>query len=160
MTSFTRISAMTRKEFIHLLRDRRTLAVVLVMPVLQMLLFAYAISFDVKNVSTVIIDTDQTPASQAYVRSYASSDFFRVVGTANDLGAVDRVFDHNQARIAVVVPSGFDGSWPPVSVPPSRSTSTAASRRRPGWGRRSAPRSTRCTGSGSPSSGPMPRAST
>ena len=38
MTSFTRISAMTRKEFIHLLRDRRTLAVVLVMPVLQMLL--------------------------------------------------------------------------------------------------------------------------
>ncbi len=107
MTSFTRISAMTRKEFIHLLRDRRTLAVVLVMPVLQMLLFAYAISFDVKNVSTVIIDTDQTPASQAYVRSYASSDFFRLVGTANDLGAVDRVFDHNQARIAVVVPSGF-----------------------------------------------------
>ena len=107
MTSFTRISAMTRKEFIHLLRDRRTLAVVLAMPVLQMLLFAYAISFDVKNVSTVIIDLDQTPASQAYVGSYESSDFFTVVGTASDLGAVDRVFDANQARIAVVVPAGF-----------------------------------------------------
>ena len=107
MSAATRIGALIAKEFRHLGRDRRTLAVVLALPVLQMILFAYAISFDVKNVSTVIIDTDQTPASQAYVRSYASSDFFRVVGTANDLGAVDRVFDHNQARIAVVVPSGF-----------------------------------------------------
>ncbi len=107
MTSFSRIGAIIGKEFIHLGRDRRTLAVVLLMPVLQMLLFAYAISFDVKNVSTVIVDIDHTPASEAYIRSYASSDFFTIVGTADDLGAVDRVFDHNQARIAVVVPSGF-----------------------------------------------------
>ena len=107
MKSLSRIGAVTAKEFIHLIRDPRTLAVVLALPVLQMLLFAYAISFDVKNVSTVIIDLDQTPASQAYVGSYESSDFFTVVGTASDLGAVDRVFDANQARIAVVVPAGF-----------------------------------------------------
>ena len=107
MKSLSRIGAVTAKEFIHLFRDPRTLTVVLALPVLQMLLFAYAISFDVKNVSTVIIDLDQTPASQAYVGSYESSDFFTVVGTASDLGAVDRVFDANQARIAVVVPAGF-----------------------------------------------------
>lgn len=110
MKSLSRIGAVTAKEFIHLFRDPRTLAVVLALPVLQMLLFAYAISFDVKNVSTVIIDLDQTPASQAYVGTYASSDFFTVVGTASDLGAVDRVFDANQARIAVVVPPGFGRS--------------------------------------------------
>lgn len=110
MKSLSRIGAVTAKEFIHLFRDPRTLTVVLALPVLQMLLFAYAISFDVKNVSTVIIDLDQTPASQAYVGTYASSDFFTVVGTASDLGAVDRVFDANQARIAVVVPPGFGRS--------------------------------------------------
>ena len=110
MKSLSRIGAVTAKEFIHLIRDPRTLAVVLALPVLQMLLFAYAISFDVKNVSTVIIDLDQTPASQAYVGSYESSYFFTVVGTASDLGAVDRVFDANQARIAVVVPPGFGRS--------------------------------------------------
>ena len=110
MKSLSRIGAVTAKEFIHLFRDPRTLTVVLALPVLQMLLFAYAISFDVKNVSTVIIDLDQTPASQAYVGSYESSDFFTVVGTASDLGAVDRVFDANQARIAVVVPPGFGRS--------------------------------------------------
>jgi len=131
MSSLSRIGAVVAKEFIHLVRDRRTLAVVLAMPVLQMLLFAYAISFDVKNVSTVIIDTDHTPASQAYVRSYQSSDFFTVVGTAGDLSAVDRVFDHNQARIAVVVPSGFgrtlaDGGQATVAVYLDGSEPTAA----------------------------------
>ncbi len=108
--SWNRIGALIAKEFRHLGRDRRTLAVVLALPVLQMILFAYAISFDVKNVSTIVIDQDRTPASAAYLRSYASSDFFHVVGTANDLADVDRIFDHNEARIAVVVPSGFGRS--------------------------------------------------
>ena len=110
MNSLSRIAALIAKEFTHLGRDRRTLAVVLALPVLQMVLFAYAISFDVKNVSTVLIDTDRTPASAAYLSSYSSSDFFRVVGTADSLADVDRVFDHNQARIAVVVPPGFGRS--------------------------------------------------
>ena len=110
MNPWNRIGALIAKEFRHLGRDRRTLAVVLALPILQMILFAYAISFDVKNVSTIVIDSDRTPASAAYLRSYASSDFFHVVGTANDLSDVDRIFDHNEARIAVVVPSGFGRS--------------------------------------------------
>ena len=110
MNPWNRIGALIAKEFRHLGRDRRTLAVVLALPVLQMILFAYAISFDVKNVSTIVIDQDRTPASAAYLRSYASSDFFHVVGTADDLSDVDRIFDHNEARIAVVVPSGFGRS--------------------------------------------------
>ncbi len=110
MSAATRIGALIVKEFRHLGRDRRTLAVVLALPVLQMILFAYAISFDVTNVSTVVIDQDRTPASAAYLRSYASSDFFRVVDTADGLADVDRVFDRNEARIAVVVPAGFGRS--------------------------------------------------
>ena len=110
MSAATRIGALIAKEFRHLGRDRRTLAVVLALPVLQMILFAYAISFDVTNVSTVVIDQDRTPASAAYLRSYASSDFFRVVGTADGLADVDRIFDRNEARIAVVVPAGFGRS--------------------------------------------------
>ncbi len=107
MNSWNRIAALVSKEFRHLGRDRRTLAVVLALPVLQMILFAYAISFDVKNVSTIVIDQDRTPASAAYLRSYASSDFFHVVGTADSLTDVDEIFDHNEALIAVVVPAGF-----------------------------------------------------
>lgn len=52
----------------------------------------------------------QDPASAAYLRSYASSDFFRVVGTGENLADADDAFDRNEARIAVVVPSGFGRS--------------------------------------------------
>ncbi|MFT4215595.1 MAG: ABC transporter permease [Micropruina sp.] len=131
MNAWNRIGALIAKEFRHLGRDRRTLAVVLALPVLQMILFAYAISFDVKNVSTIVIDQDRTPASAAYLRSYASSDFFRVVGNADNLTDVDEIFDRNEARIAVVVPAGFGrslaaGEQAPVAVYLDGSEPTAA----------------------------------
>ena len=58
--ALTRIRAVAGNEFKHLRRDPRALATVLILPVLQLLLFAYAISFDVKNVPTVVLDQDNT----------------------------------------------------------------------------------------------------
>jgi ABC-2 type transport system permease protein len=101
------VGAIAAKEFKHLGRDPRILAAVLVLPIMQLLLFAYAISFDVKNVATVIIDQDRTQASRSYIQAYSASEFFSVLGEVDDLAAADRLFDRNQARIVVVVPSGF-----------------------------------------------------
>ncbi|MGV8084011.1 MAG: ABC transporter permease [Coriobacteriia bacterium] len=108
--TLTRIGAIARKEFIHLRRDPRIVLAVLVTPIIQLLLFAYAISFDVKNVPTVVLDLDKTPESQRYVQTYASSDFFNVLGEVSGLGEIDNVFDRNEARIVVVIPAGFAGS--------------------------------------------------
>jgi ABC-type multidrug transport system permease subunit len=105
--AFARIGAVADKEFKHLRRDPRALATVLLLPVLQLVLFAYAISFDVKNVPTVILDQDNTPASRQYLQLYRSSEFFDVLGSADDLAQIDQLFDQNKARVAVVVPSGF-----------------------------------------------------
>jgi ABC-2 type transport system permease protein len=105
--ALVRIGAVADKEFKHVRRDPRALATVLVLPVLQLLLFAYAISFDVKNVPTVILDQDNTPASRQYLQIYRSSGFFDIRGAADDLAQVDRLFDENKVRIAVIVPSGF-----------------------------------------------------
>lgn len=102
-----RIWAVVAKEFRHLRRDPRIVGAALLLPIVQLLLFGYAISFDVRNVPTVVIDQDKTAASRAYVAAYASSDFFDVRGEAGDLGAVDRLFDAGRARIVVVVPAGF-----------------------------------------------------
>ena len=87
--SLTRIGAIIAKEFRHLWRDPRMVAAAVLTPVVQLLLFAYAISFDVKDISTLIIDQDKTPASRAYVDTYRASGFFKVVGEATDLGAAD-----------------------------------------------------------------------
>jgi ABC-2 type transport system permease protein len=103
----TRVLAIARKEFIHIRRDPRIIIGVLVIPVTQLLLFAYAISFDVKNVPTVVLDQDKTAESRAYVETYRSAEFFSVRGSVDNLAQVDSAFDRNIARIAVVVPPGF-----------------------------------------------------
>lgn len=121
IAALTRVAAITRKEFIHLRRDPRILIAVLIIPITQLLLFAYAISFDVKNVPTVVLDQDKTAASRQYLQTFTSSDFFDVRGQITELAGVDRAFDRDQARIAVVVPAGFArslaaGDKAPVAV--------------------------------------------
>lgn len=77
------------------------------MPIIQLLLFAYAISFDVRNLPTVVVDLDRTPDSTAYLRAYEASGLFQVTAHETTLAAVDESFARNEARVAVVVPAGF-----------------------------------------------------
>lgn len=108
--SLGRIVAITRKEFVHIRRDPRMLISVLVMPIVQLLLFAYAISFDVKDVPTVVLDGDRTPSSREFVAELQNSGFFRVTGTVDDFDAIDRTFDRSDARVAVIVSPGFEAA--------------------------------------------------
>lgn len=105
--AWTRIAAIARKEFIHIWRDPRMLAAILVLPAIQLVLFAYAISYDVTNVATVVVDQDQTAASREYVARYVASDFFTVREQLPNVESVYRYFERGDARIAVIVPPGF-----------------------------------------------------
>ncbi len=105
--TLARIGAIIRKEFRHLGRDPRMLFAVVLMPVVQLLLFAYAISFDVDDVPTVVIDLDRTPASSTYLQQYDASAFFDVVEHGQAMDDVDAAFDANTASVAVVIPAGF-----------------------------------------------------
>ena len=107
MNALVRVGAVVRKEFKHLARDARVLLAVVITPVVQLLLFAYAISFDVEDVRTLVVDLDRTPASRAYVTEYDGSPFFDVVARGGALADVDAAFDAGTARVAVVVPPGF-----------------------------------------------------
>lgn len=102
-----RIGTLVRKEFQHLGRDPRALALVLLLPVIELVLFAWAISFDVRHVPTVVWDADASPASRAYLQQYAAGGFFDVTGAVESLDAIDRTFERGQARVAVVIPAGF-----------------------------------------------------
>jgi len=102
-----RIAAIAIKEFVRIMREPRLIIGVLVMPVIQLLLFSYAISFDVKNVPTVVVDQDRTAASREYVSTFEQSDFFTVVAHEDSIDAVDGWFDRSEARVAVVVAPGF-----------------------------------------------------
>lgn len=109
-SSVRRILAIANKEFVHLRRDPRMLFAVLGMPILQLLLFAYAISFDVSNVPTLLMDSDRTAKSREYLASYEQSDFFDVRGHVSSYEEIDAGFDRSEARIAVIVAPGFGES--------------------------------------------------
>ncbi len=102
-----RVTAIARKEFIHITRDWRMIVAVLVLPLLQLLLFAYAISFDVRNVPSVTLDLDRTAASRSYLDSYSTSGFFDVQSAVPDYAGIDSAFDRSEARVAIVVQRGF-----------------------------------------------------
>lgn len=105
--SLRRMSAISRKEYTHIRRDPRMLFAVLGMPIIQLLLFSYAISFDVENVPTMLLDGDRTTASREYLASYEQSDFFDVVAHVDSAQEIDTAFDRSTARIAVTVAPGF-----------------------------------------------------
>jgi ABC-type multidrug transport system, permease component len=102
-----RIAAIVVKEFRHLARDPRALLAVVITPVLQLLLFSYAISFDVDHVPTIVVDLDHTSQSRDYLRQYQASTFFTVVEEADSMAAVDSAFDLNHAHLAIVIEAGF-----------------------------------------------------
>src|SRR5574340_339563 len=102
-----RVWAVTRKEYIHIRRDPRMLISILIMPVVQLLLFSFAISFDVRDVPTVILDQDRSAASREYLSAFEHSDFFRVVGRVESDAAVDDAFDTGEAKVALFVQPGF-----------------------------------------------------
>ena len=105
--SVGRIAAIARKEFIHISRDWRMIVAVLIMPLFQLLLFAYAISFDVRNVPTVVYDADHSMQSRLYTDAATNSGFFSIVGHVTSNADIDHAFDRGTARVAIVIAEGF-----------------------------------------------------
>lgn len=107
MAAAGRIIAIARKEVIHIARDWRLVLAVLIMPMLQLLLFAYAIGFDVRNVPTVVLDRDGSARSRVFVDAATNSGFFTHAGDLDTYAAVDDAFDRGRARVAIVIAPGF-----------------------------------------------------
>ncbi len=102
-----RISAITQKETIQILRDWRTLAMVLLLPVLEMFLFAYAVSLTVDHIPTAVADLSKDVQSRALVDALTASGYFDVELYVEDEAGVIRVIDEGKARAGVVIPPDF-----------------------------------------------------
>jgi ABC-2 type transport system permease protein len=102
-----RVFVIARKELIQLRRDRLTLAMVAALPVIQLLLFGYAINTDVRHIPTVVCDQDASPESRDLVRSLAATGFYDVVGHVEDYRAIEAALRASRARAALVIPARF-----------------------------------------------------
>lgn len=117
--SFVRLMAIARKEVVQILRDVRSLAIVVVMPAILVLLFGYGVNLDLKHMPVCILDRESSQQSQDLIRHFASSRYFEIVDVDGDYNAVTRALDSGQVRMAIVIPWDFsrrlrDGR--PVSV--------------------------------------------
>jgi ABC-2 type transport system permease protein len=94
---FKRIWAVMQKEFIQTFRDRRTLGILLALPLVQLILFAYAISINVSHVPTVVADQSMDSASREFLDALTTSNYFDVVATAASQTEVIRAIDAGHA---------------------------------------------------------------
>jgi ABC-2 type transport system permease protein len=99
---------MVRKEFLQLRRDPRLRRILLVAPVVQLLAFGYAVSTDVRQVSTFVVDHDRTRAARQLVEALTASGYFRVVGASDRPADLVRALDHGAAAVGLWVPAGFE----------------------------------------------------
>jgi ABC transporter DrrB family efflux protein len=103
----SRTLVIARKELLQLRRDRLTLAMMVALPLVQLLLFGYAINTDVRHIPTLVYDADQSAASRDLARSLEATGFYDLVGAVRDHGEIARAFAAGRARAALVVPARY-----------------------------------------------------
>jgi drug efflux transport system permease protein len=102
-----RIRGLLRKELIEVLRDPRLTRMVLVAPVLQLVLFGYAVSTDVRHTSTFVVDQDHTQLSRDLTATFFASGYFRLAGASDRPRDLVAAIDGGRALIGLHIPRGF-----------------------------------------------------
>ena len=105
--SFTRFLAVANKEVVQILRDSRSLIIVVIMPVILVLLFGYGVSLDLKGLPVYVYDRDGSQQSQDLLKRFQASAYFDVVRVVNDYPALARSLDDGHAKMGIVVPWDF-----------------------------------------------------
>jgi len=95
------------KELRQLRRDRMTLGMMIALPLMQLLLFGYAINTDVRHIPTVVFDQDRTAASRDLVRSLVATGFYDIAGEVRGYDEVARALRAGKARVAIVIPPRY-----------------------------------------------------
>ena len=98
------VRAVARKEYYHLIRDFRSFYLALIIPLLLILLFGYALSLDVEHIPMVVVDHDRTPQSRDFIHKLDATIYFDVVADLPDTAALIDYLDRNQALVGIVLP--------------------------------------------------------
>jgi len=102
-----RLRALLRKEFVQMMRDRRTVVMSVVVPVALLLLFGVAVTFDINEIRLGVWDRDGSARSRELVRAFVSSGYFREVGRPGREAQAERMLDTGEAAAVLTIPRGF-----------------------------------------------------
>ena len=102
-----RILAITRKEIIHVIRDPRSLSLMFMMPVIQLILMGYTATTDVEHLSTAVLDQDQSLQSRELVDAYRASNYFDIRFHVSGEGELGRLIDEGEVKAGIIIPAGY-----------------------------------------------------
>lgn len=102
-----RLWPMLRKELIQMRRDRLTLGLLIGIPVVQLLMFGYAIQTDVRHIPTIVLDESRTPASRDLIAAFENTGSFRILGHVDGRPALDAAIASGRAQAGIIVPESY-----------------------------------------------------
>jgi ABC-2 type transport system permease protein len=102
--------AVARKELRQIARDRRTLGILLLFPAFVLLIFGYALSWDLRDIPLAVDDRDRSAASRALVSAFVNSGYFDLVAMVDSEAELTRLMDRNDARAVLVLPPDLEAS--------------------------------------------------
>lgn len=108
MSSLSRLGAVMRKETLQMRRDRLTFAMIIGIPLLQILLFGYAINTDVRNITTAVADEANTHLSREFIAQLRQTQVTRIDARVNTAGELETLLRAGKISIGVVIPADFD----------------------------------------------------
>ena len=102
-----RILPLTRKETLHILRDPRSLYLAIVLPVVLLILFGYAITFDVRHIPVGIVDQDSSFLSRDFISRVKGSEYLDLVYLSNSSSGLESLLDKGKVKIILIIPHRF-----------------------------------------------------
>ncbi|MFH0976885.1 MAG: ABC transporter permease [Spirochaetota bacterium] len=106
--SLSRIITIADKEWTQIRRDKRSLYLAIIAPVLFVFLFGYALTVDVKNVSTAIFDQDKTAASRQFIEEFSHTEYLKIYGYVSNYNEIDNLINSEDIKLALVIPRNFE----------------------------------------------------
>lgn len=103
-----RLAVFIKKEFIHVLRDRKTLLILFGMPLVQILIFGFVLSNEVKNTNLLVLDYAQDAASKEIVSKINASQYFQIQEVSFDAQQIETAFQRDESKAAIVFPKDFE----------------------------------------------------
>ncbi|NLG33296.1 MAG: ABC transporter permease [Syntrophomonadaceae bacterium] len=103
----SRIAAIVKKEFIQMRRDRMTLGLIFMIPLVQLLLFGYAIQTEVKHIPTAIYDQSLSQPSRDLLNAFTASGYFSIIDSVDSYERITMCIDSGKAKVGIVIPPDF-----------------------------------------------------
>ncbi len=113
-----RILAISRKEFLHIIHDFRSLMIIFAMPVLQIIMFGYALNMEIQKIDLAVIDHSHTPFSQDLIRQFESNSYFSVQYYNGPMSKIDELFLNREARVILIIDKDFQKNFQRTPITP------------------------------------------